>query len=101
MIPEVFNKKKIMTAIISNHPKFPSSFLTFAAAAAVRGGMDWLEAIKSITIYPAKIIGIQDRVGSLEEGKDADFVIFEKDPLDISQKPKLVVSDGQKILDLL
>ncbi|MDR0738814.1 MAG: amidohydrolase family protein [Oscillospiraceae bacterium] len=100
-IPGFLNKMKIPTAITSNHPKFPSNFLTLAASVAVNAGMDWLEAIKSITIYAAKINGISDHVGSIEENKDADFVVFEKDPLDIFQKPKLVVCNGEKILDNL
>ena len=49
--------------------------------------MDRYEALKAITINPAKICGIADRVGSIETGKDADLVIYEGDPLDITHAP--------------
>ncbi len=58
-------------------------YILFDAALAVREGMDEQEAIKAITIYPAEILGIANRVGSLEEGKDADIVIMSGPPLDV------------------
>ena len=58
-------------------------YILFDAALAVREGMDEQEAIKAITIYPAEILGIANRVGSLEEGKDADLVIMSGPPLDV------------------
>lgn len=58
-------------------------YILFDAALAVREGMDEQEAIKAITIYPAEILGIANRVGSLEEGKDADIVIMSGPPLHV------------------
>lgn len=58
-------------------------YILFDAALAVREGMDEQEAIKAITIYPAEILGIANRVGSLEERKDADIVIMSGPPLDV------------------
>jgi imidazolonepropionase-like amidohydrolase len=58
-------------------------YILFDAALAVREGMDEQEAIRAITIYPAEILGIANRVGSLEEGKDADIVIMSGPPLHV------------------
>ena len=62
-----------------------------------RGGMDEEEALAAITCNPAKICGIDDRVGSLEMGKDADFVVFRESPLSLSAKPEMVYISGQRV----
>ncbi|MDR0404356.1 MAG: amidohydrolase family protein [Oscillospiraceae bacterium] len=97
-IPGILTRMRVQTAIISYHPKMPSSYLLLAAAIAVREGMDKMEALKAITIYPAKICNIQNRVGSIEKGKDADFVMFSKNPLETLENPKFVVCNGEKII---
>ncbi|MDR3178952.1 MAG: amidohydrolase family protein [Oscillospiraceae bacterium] len=97
-MPGIFAKLNVPIAITTGFPNIPISCLTFAAALALKHGMDWLEAIKSITIYPAKICGIQNKVGTIEESKTADLVLFEKDPLNILEKPKLIICSGKKIL---
>lgn len=57
-------------------------YLTINAALAVREGLPEEEALKAVTIHPAEIIGVADRVGSLEEGKDADIVVLSGHPFD-------------------
>jgi imidazolonepropionase-like amidohydrolase len=69
-------------------------YLTINAALAVREGMPEEEALKAITINPAKIIGVDDRVGSLEMGKDADIVVFSGHPFDYQAVAELVLVDG-------
>lgn len=64
---------------------------------AVRAGMDSYEALKAITINPAKHLGVADRIGSLEAGKDADILIFAGDPLNGLSVPEMVFIDGKKI----
>jgi imidazolonepropionase-like amidohydrolase len=59
--------------------------------------MDEMEALKAITIYPAQITGLDDRVGSLEEGKDADVVIFDGHPLDVRSRTQWVFIDGNLV----
>jgi imidazolonepropionase-like amidohydrolase len=66
------------------------------AALAVQQGMDEEEALKAITINPAEIIGVADRVGSLEAGKDADVVVFSGHPLDYRSVPEVVLIDGKE-----
>ena len=59
--------------------------------------LDRNEALKAITIYPAQITGIADRVGSIEPGKDADIVIFSGDPLSVCDTPDMVIVNGTVI----
>ena len=59
--------------------------------------MDFYEALKSITINPAEILGISDSVGSIETGKDADMVLFNDDPLTVKSKPLMVIAGGNII----
>jgi imidazolonepropionase-like amidohydrolase len=70
-------------------------YLTINAALAVREGLPEEEALKAITINAAEIIGVADRVGSLEAGKDADIVVFSGHPLDYRTVADLVLVDGQ------
>lgn len=68
-------------ALTTNHPDCPISSLQMQAGLAVRGGLCPEEAMKAMTIYPAEIIGMADRVGSIDSGKDADLVIWDGHPL--------------------
>jgi imidazolonepropionase-like amidohydrolase len=70
-------------------------YLTINAALAVREGMPEEEALKAITRYPAEIIGVDERVGSLEVGKDADVVVFSGHPFDYRTVAELVLIDGE------
>ena len=91
----------IPTAIITDHPETPVQYLLLCAAVAVRSGMDRTQALRAVTITPARICGIDDRVGSLEKGKDADIVIYDGDPLDITCKPAAVIIDGKVVKNSL
>jgi len=71
--------------------------LTYHAARAVAFGLDHEEAIKALTINPAKIFGVDDRLGSLEVGKDADFFITTGDPLDLRSEVKHLFISGKHI----
>ena len=64
---------------------------------AVKEGMSREDAYKALTINPAKILGIDQRVGSIKVGKDADLVLFDKDPLDIFSEVKSVFINGEKV----
>ncbi len=69
-------------------------YLIINAALAVREGMPEDEALKAITINPAEVIGVADRIGSLEVGKDADIVVFSDHPLDYCTVVEHVFVDG-------
>src|SRR5690625_5983660 len=66
----------------------------------VRAGMDPEDALALVTINTAKILGIDHRTGSLEEGKDGDFVIWSGNPLSITTKAEQTWIEGQKFFDL-
>ncbi len=70
-------------------------YLTINAALAAREGMSEEEALKAITINAAEVIGVEDRVGSLEVGKDADIVVLNGHPFDYRTVAELVLVDGQ------
>ena len=74
--------------------------LPLEAAFAVRAGLSEQEAIESITIAPARILGIDDRVGSLEAGKDADFIVLSGDPLSLFTRVEQTWVEGVKVFDL-
>ncbi len=69
------------------------------AAKAVRYGMDPHDALKAITIWPAMILGVDDRVGTLEVGKDADLVILKRHPFDVYTTVETTFIDGRIVSD--
>jgi len=87
----------VKVALMSDHPVIPVDNLMVYAALAVKAGLDRSEAYKSVTINPAEILGINDRVGSLEAGKDADLVVYAGDPLDIAANVEAVYISGEQI----
>ncbi|HHW71111.1 MAG TPA: amidohydrolase [Clostridiales bacterium] len=95
--PGILSKTGIKVAIMTDHPVIPIQYLSVCAAIAVKEGMDEMEALKSITINAAEITGIADRVGSLEEGKDADVVLYDGNPLDIRTNTQYVFIDGNLV----
>lgn len=99
--PGILVKKGIKVAITTDSPVVPLEYLRLCAGLAVASGMEEEEAFKAITIYPAEILGIADRVGSLEVGKDADIAIFEGHPFDTMSKCKAVVIDGNVVFNKL
>ena len=79
--PAVLHAAGVPVSIITDAPVIPLQYLPMCAGLAVSAGLDHGEAWRSITINPAKAVGIADRVGSLEPGKDGDVVIWTGDPL--------------------
>lgn len=95
--PAVLRKNGVKFAICTDHPETPIQYLPLTAALAVRGGLSREDALRAITINAAEIIGAADRIGSVEVGKDADFSLFTKDPLDITATPELVCVSGKTV----
>ncbi|WP_312370080.1 amidohydrolase, partial [Lachnoclostridium sp.] len=77
--PGILAKAGLQVSIITDSPVIPQHYLALCAGLAVKSGMEPFAALQAITINPAKHIGIEDRVGSLEVGKDADIVITDGD----------------------
>lgn len=95
--PAILAKAGVQVAICTDHPELPAEYLPLSAAMAVRAGMEAEEALRAITINAARIAGIDNRVGSLKPGKDADIVLCSAHPFDMSCKVQAVFIDGKRI----
>lgn len=84
-------------SIITDHPVVPIHFLVYQAALAVKDGLDPVTALRAITINPARVIGVADRLGSLAVGKDADVVVWSGDPLDVMSRAEVAYQGGREI----
>ncbi len=93
----VLARAGVKVAIMSDHPVIPVDQLNIYAALSARAGLERDEAIKAITINPAEILDIDDRVGSLKKNKDADLALFSGDPLSLTAELKAVYVEGEKI----
>jgi imidazolonepropionase-like amidohydrolase len=87
----------VTIAITTDHPVVPINFLAHQAALSVKHGLDRDTALRALTINPARIVGIEDRLGSIEPGKDADLVIWSGDPLDVLSRVTRALIDGAEI----
>ncbi|MFZ5968206.1 MAG: amidohydrolase [Bacillota bacterium] len=95
--PGVLSKAGVKVAIMTDHPVIPLQYLPVCASLAVKAGMDEEEAMKAITIHAAEILGIEDRMGSIKEGKDADIVIWEGHPFQLHSKVVCTIIDGKVV----
>jgi imidazolonepropionase-like amidohydrolase len=91
----------VTIAITTDHPVVPIHFLAYQAGLAVKHGLDRDTALQALTINPARIVGIDDRLGSLEPGKDADLVIWSGDPLDVPSRVDHALVDGVEVYSYL
>ncbi len=96
--PKILFDAGIKIAIITDSNVIPIQHIPMCAGMAVKAGLPEEEAWKSITINPAEIAGIADRVGSIEEGKDADIAIFKGNPLlDVDYETAMTIIDGKVV----
>lgn len=91
----VLNKAGILTAITTDHPVSLIQSLPLCAGLAVKAGLPMEEGLKAITIHPAIICGVGDRLGSLEVGKDADIAIFDGNPMEVLTQTLYTIIDGK------
>ncbi len=92
----VMHQNGVKTAVCTDHTVIPIQYLPLSAQAAVKGGLSFEDALKTITINPAEILGIDETTGSISVGKDADIQLYRKgeNPLDLMSEPKLVMISG-------
>lgn len=95
--PGILAKAGCHVSIITDAPVTPLHYLPLCAGLAIKAGMDEYEALRAVTINPAEHIGIADRVGSLEEGKDADVVIVDGCPFHVTGVIKHVLINGEEV----
>ena len=96
--PGILAKAGCQVSIITDSPVISQEHLPLCAGMAVKAGMDSFQALQAITINPAKHAGIADRVGSLEVGKDADIVIADGCPFEVSTNIVEVLINGKKVV---
>ena len=94
--PGILDKAGVLLGLTVDHPVTPLQYLPVCAGYAVKFGMNYYSALSAITINPAKILGVDDRVGSLKPGKDADFSIIAGDPLDVKGEVRRVWISGRE-----
>ncbi len=92
--PGILAAAGCQVSIITDSPVTPQHYLPLCAGLAVKSGMKPFDALKSITINAARHIGVADRVGSLEVGKDADLVIMDGCPFELAAEVRQVMIDG-------
>ena len=95
--PGVLAAAGVTIAITTDHPVVPIHFLVHSATFAVKEGLAPTDALRALTINPATIMGVSDRLGSIEPGKDAVLVIWSGDPLDVMSRAERAFVAGEEI----
>ncbi len=95
----VLNRAGVMTAVTTDHPVSLIQSLPLCAGLAVKSGLGLEEGYRAITIHPAIICGVADRVGSLEVGKDADIAIFTGNPMEVFSRTLYTIIDGEVVYE--
>ena len=93
----ILSKAGVRVAIMTDHPVIPINYLSLCAALTVKAGMEETEALKAVTINAAQIIGLADRIGSIEAGKDADLIIMNGEPLELKTRIEQVLINGRVV----
>ncbi len=95
--PAICAAAGVKVAIMTDHPIIPVSYLPICAGLAVKNGMDEDEALRAITLTPAEIIGVGERLGSLEVGKEADIVVWDDHPFEYTAHTEYTIINGQVV----
>ncbi|RBM20384.1 amidohydrolase [Streptomyces sp. PT12] len=95
--PGILTRAGVKVAITTDHPVIPINFLVHQVTLCVKEGLDRAEALRTITVNPAEILGLDDRVGSLRPGLDGDVVIWSGDPLDVMSRALRVFIEGREV----
>ena len=95
--PALLQRAGVPVAICTDHPEVPIQYLPLCAALAVKGGMDPEEALAAITVNAAKIAGLDETLGSLSPGREADIVIASRHPLELLGRVEAVLIGGRRI----
>jgi imidazolonepropionase-like amidohydrolase len=96
--PAVLHQAGVRFALVTDHPILPVNCLRMEAIMAIASGLPETAALRAVTIDAAQIIGVSDRIGSIEVGKDADIVVWSKHPFDLYAQVEHVFINGQQIL---
>lgn len=97
--PGVLHKAGVKVAIMTDHPVIPIQYLPLCAGLAAKEGLGIDEALKAITINAAEIAGVDDKIGSIEIGKDADIAIFDGNPLEVFTNTLYTIINGEVVYE--
>ena len=89
----------VLVALTTDHPVVAINFLVHQATLAVKEGMDRDDALRSLTVNPATMMGLDDRIGALRPGLDGDVVIWDGDPLDVMSRALRVFVGGRSVYE--
>jgi imidazolonepropionase-like amidohydrolase len=95
--PGVLDRAGVLLALTTDHNAVPIQFLALQAILAVKEGLDPAAALRAITVNPARILGLDGRVGALKPGLDGDVVLWSGDPLDIRSRALRVSIGGRPV----
>lgn len=97
--PAVLAENGVNIAICTDHTVIPIQYLPASALMSVKGGLPYEKALRAVTLSAAEILGISDRTGSIETGKNADLQLYKKgeNPLELISEPWLVMIDGVRV----
>jgi imidazolonepropionase-like amidohydrolase len=98
-VAKVLHDKNIPFALSSHGAAAPEQRLAMQAGYAMRGGLAFQDALAAVTIVPARMLGVDDRVGSLDVGKDADLVLWSGEPFQPTSRVVGVLLDGVLVVD--
>lgn len=88
----------VEVAICTDHPVIPVSLLALSASLAADGRITQEQALQTLTYWAAKAVGLEDRVGSIANGLDADLLVFSGDPLAVNSHPEMVFINGEQVI---
>lgn len=97
---KVYQDNGVLFAITTDHPFSGIQYLLLCAIMGVREGLSETDALRAVTISPARILGLEKRLGSLERGKDADIIIMSGDPFDARSRVEKTIINGEVAFDL-
>lgn len=95
--PGILARAGVRIALTTDHPVVPIDYLVHQATFAVKEGLDSATALRAITVNPARMLGLDDRVGALRAGLDADLVLWSGDPLDVMSRAVRVFVSGREV----
>ena len=95
----ILSNAGLEVSLTTDHSVIPIQYLPMCAGIAVKHGMKNDKALEAITINPARTLGIEDRVGSIEVGKDADIVIWDNDPFELQSNVLMTIIDGKIVYE--
>jgi imidazolonepropionase-like amidohydrolase len=93
----IMAKAGVLLAITTDHPVVPINFLVHQATLAVKEGLDTETALRALTVNPARILKLDDRIGALRPGLDGDVVLWSGDPLDVMSRAVRVFIGGREV----